>query len=511
MGAGQEDVKAAALLRDGADDSSDDSESCDAAVRLCSRDTAVSQTAGSVALAHLQGAGGLFSKRRIFCFLAFLGLSCLYAMRANLSEASEPMQKHFGWTNKEQGSVLSSFFWGYVVFQVPGSVLAERCGGKRVFGLGVLSTGVLTLLLPLCSSRLWLLCFVRALMGLSESVTYPALNTLFTKWVPSTERAQLVAFTCGGAYFGTAIALPVSGALIDIDHDASDVSTTWPLVFYVFGAVAVVWFAFWEWAISSTPAEHPSIDPSEREYIEATTREDADVVQEKVCVQKSKRPPWFGLLTHPAAWALYINHFANNFCVYTLMTYLPKYLDEELGFDIKSAGFVASLPYILQCAFSAGAGLTADRLVGVMSVRAVRLLMELICFFSAAALLVVAGYMSEHRTWAVVVVSGAMAMSGVCNAGFSANFMDVSPHWAGSMFGISNTIANVAGILAPMIAGDLLGDTHPVYLAPGDGLTPVAAPTSHWRHVFFVSAAVYVVAAFIWIVFMRAKPIPELN
>ena len=46
---------------------------------------------------------------------------------------------------------MGAFFWGYVLTQIPGGVLAERFGGKLVFGLGILVTSVFTILTPLAA------------------------------------------------------------------------------------------------------------------------------------------------------------------------------------------------------------------------------------------------------------------------------------------------------------------------------------------------------------------------
>eukprot|EP01062_Namystynia_karyoxenos_P015700 TRINITY_DN15715_c0_g1_i1.p1 TRINITY_DN15715_c0_g1~~TRINITY_DN15715_c0_g1_i1.p1 ORF type:complete len:555 (+),score=155.36 TRINITY_DN15715_c0_g1_i1:82-1665(+) len=481
--------------------------------------TVISNTdAGSVIYADLQSAGGLLKKRYIFAVMVFFGLASVYSMRINLSEAVEPMQDHFGWTNSQQGLVLSSFFWGYVVFQVPGGLLAARYGGKIVFGLGVLGTAILTFVLPFCAGHLGLLYALRALTGVCEAVTFPAVNHLYTQWVPCTERARVVGFTMAGTYFGAAVALPVSGALIGIHSDTSSgsgsgVSTTWPLVFYVFGVAGVAWFALWMWLVADSPEVHPTISDGERKYIRATSREDQDCVLGKVVVEKSERPPWRAFLTHPAALTLYLNHFASNYCVYTLMTYLPKYLDEELGYKIADAGFVASVPYVAQFLAATAGGQVADRLSRHLPLRWVRLIMELTGFIGAGGLLILTGYLSSHRDFAVLVVTGAIGFSGVVNGGgFGCNFIDISPHYAGQMYSISNTFGNVAGIIAPIIAGDLLGDAHAVLLAPGDdALTPAAPPASHWRQVFFVTAAIYAVAGLFWVFFMRAQPVPALN
>ena len=468
----------------------------------------------------LKDAGGPLKNRMMIAILLMTGIANVYMMRVNLSAAVVPMQKKYGWSNSTQGIVLSSFFWGYILFQIPGALLSAKYGGKQVFGLGVFGTAIMTLLLPLCADRLWLLLVVRAVMGFCESVTYPAMNALFTKWVPSTERSFIVSFCNAGAYFGTAIAFPVSGLLIDIHKDEHGVSTTWPWVFYLFGAVGVLWFFFWELLGASSPEESRWITEDEKVYIQATASQDADQQVTKSVVERSESPPWKGFLTSTAAWALYINHFSNNFCVYTLMTYLPKYMDEELDFSLKDAGGIAVIPYCLQFVLSLCSGWTADFLIATRySVRTTRLIIELVAFSVCIVTLCLTGWMT-NVVLAVTLVTTAIGFSGFTGGGFMSNYLDVSPHYAGHLFSVGNLIANFAGIIAPLLAGEILGNTksasgggvHAEFVgnatASGSGSY---APASRWRDVFYVNAGVYVVAAIVWILFMKGKPVPELN
>ena len=98
--------------------------------------------------------------------------------------------------------------------QVIGAIAAEKFGGKIILGGGIFVTSGLTLLLPFCAHSLPLLYAVRALMGLGESVTYPAANVLYTKWAPAPERTLIVTLGSAGAYLGTAFAFPIAGFLI---------------------------------------------------------------------------------------------------------------------------------------------------------------------------------------------------------------------------------------------------------------------------------------------------------
>jgi MFS family permease len=305
------------------------------------------------------------AKRTVFTALICFGFFNVYAMRVNLSEAVLPMQLQYGWSDAEEGYVLSSFFWGYLCGQVIGALLAQKYGGKIVLGCGIFVTSALTLIIPLVSHNIYLLYAVRAIMGLGESVTYPAANVLYTKWAPAKERTFIVTMGSAGAYLGTAFAFPIAGFLIGAGekkdahtnmptpsphlHPTTSPTTaptilmyseSWPMVFYVFGALGLVsrhasssmrlnppfsihttlalpwltvatlcpwilstsyirwipsqvWCMLWFWLASSSPAQHPTITDEEREYIEATVNEDADETCDKVTVTKSENPPIF--------------------------------------------------------------------------------------------------------------------------------------------------------------------------------------------------------------------------
>ena len=79
----------------------------------------------------------------------------------------------FAWDEYKQGIILGSFFWGYVLTQIPGGRLAELFGGRKLLGYGILSTSIFTLLTPFAARASdTLLIFCRVLMGLGEVLLY---------------------------------------------------------------------------------------------------------------------------------------------------------------------------------------------------------------------------------------------------------------------------------------------------------------------------------------------------
>ena len=83
--------------------------------------------------------------------------------------------------------------------QIPGGYLAEKYGGKWLFGIGIFLTAILTLLTPVAAyaGKEWFIV-VRVLEGFFEGVTFPALQSMMAKWLPAPERSQLAAWIFAG-------------------------------------------------------------------------------------------------------------------------------------------------------------------------------------------------------------------------------------------------------------------------------------------------------------------------
>ena len=102
--------------------------------------------------------------------------------------------------------------------QLPAGVFASRYGAKQVFGLGILFTGIFTLLSPPASylGVQWLIV-LRVLEGITEAVTHPAFNVLMGVWVPKLERSIFSAAATSGGNFGNVLMQPIAGYLSSLD------------------------------------------------------------------------------------------------------------------------------------------------------------------------------------------------------------------------------------------------------------------------------------------------------
>lgn len=79
------------------------------------------------------------------------------------------MDGEFAWPTDLQGYILSSFFYGYVLTQIPFGILAKRYGNIYFLGYGMLINSVFGLLVPIAAKQgIWWLVTVRFIQGLGE-------------------------------------------------------------------------------------------------------------------------------------------------------------------------------------------------------------------------------------------------------------------------------------------------------------------------------------------------------
>jgi len=142
--------------------------------------------------------------------------------------------------------------------------LAERIGGKIVFGGGVLVTAGLTLLTPVAARwSVYMLIGLRVLEGVALGFTVPSMHALLSRWIPPIERTRAVTFVDAGVPLGSVIGMLLSGVLCDYGFAGG-----WPSVFYVFGAAGCLWSFAWFLLCHNSPSTHPRISVAERQYIE---------------------------------------------------------------------------------------------------------------------------------------------------------------------------------------------------------------------------------------------------
>jgi len=369
--------------------------------------------------------------------------------------------------------------------------LAERIGGKIMFGGGVLVTAGLTLLTPISARwSVYMLIVLRVLEGVGQGVTNPSMYALLSRWIPPMERSRAVTFIHGGGQLGTVIGMPLSGVLCDHGFAGG-----WPSVFYVFGTAGCVWCLVWFVLCHDSPSSHPRISVAERHYIEKSLE----------YRETSAKPPtpWTKIATSPPVWACAIAQFADNWGYYTLLTCLPKYMRDVLQFDMTQNGILSALPYIALWLFITAGGQLADCLRSPRRLQTgtVRKLFCAVGLLIPGILLAAVGFLGRNRILIVFAVVLVVGSSGLSVSGFGVNHLDLAPAHAGTLLGLTSTLATTPGFLGPQVVG---------------ALTYRESNRAQWQKVFYIATAIYCFGAAVFVIFGSGKlqdwaVVPQIN
>ncbi len=406
--------------------------------------------------------------------LSILAMFICYMDRVNISIAIIPMSKELDWSADIQGTVLSSFFIGYLLTQIIGGRLADRFGGKLVLGIAVLIWSAFTFITPFAAlAGFGGLILARIGMGIGEGVALPAIYSLYGRWLPRGESARAIGATFSAIPLGIVFGLLVTPWIV--------INFGWQWAFYSFGLLGIIWFIVWQNVVTAYPDLHPHI--SEQEL--ALIRLDA------APLNATESPPWKILLTTPAVWAIIVAHFCANWGTYVLLAWMPSYVNKGLGIDFAEVGIYAMFPYLAAFLFFNIAGTIADRLnkSGWETIK-IRKSMQIIGFGGPALILMFVGYIQSAPA-AIALMTLANIFIAFSAGGFIVNHFDIAPRYAGVLMGLSNTAGTIPGIIGVYISGLILSWSN------------------SWTLVFQTAAVIYLFGLVFYLMFASGKRLFE--
>ncbi|XP_015597304.1 putative inorganic phosphate cotransporter [Cephus cinctus] len=426
--------------------------------------------------------------RHLQIFLMTTGFLCCYAMRITMSvaivamvdaESSNPDYEEYNWSMAVQSTILSSFFWGYVLTQIPGGMIAQRWGARNLYGYTVCFCAIFSLGIPLAAryGGWQLVCACRVAMGLCQGAVLPILHTLLAKWAPLDERGTLGSFVYSGGWIGNVSSLLSSSFLA-----ASPLG--WPSCFYFWGTLSFLWSIIWMTFGSESPAEDSRISDEEKEYIEVS-----------LGVTESTEPlktPWLAIARSPAVWAIAMAQCAQAWGFWTLVSEIPSYLNSVLEFDIKEVGLYSALSYFTAWILGFPVSFVSDYFIksNIISTTTSRKLCNTFGQWIPAIALIGLGFVrSDQQVLAVAILVVAVGTNIAIYCGHNVNHMDLSPNFAGTLMGCINAVANICGIVTPLIAGAIVTEKSNIL---------------QWRIVFTLSAGIYFLGNLGYLIFGSA-------
>jgi len=350
--------------------------------------------------------------------LLALAIFINYVDRGNLATAAPLIKSELKLTNTQFGILVSAFFWVYAPGQVLAAWMAQKINAYRTLTIGLALWSVATILSGFATGFVMLLA-LRVVLGLGESVGFPASSKLLAQQLPPHLLGFSNAMICAGLMLGPAAGTLFGGLLI--------AHAGWRVLFVAFGAASLLWLI--PWLIS-------------------TRRLSADAG-----ALASAEPSFGKLLARRELWGAAVGHFTANYPFYLVLSWLPLYLVKTYGYSLSQMAELGGVVYVASAVFALTAGYVADRLMARgYSSTVVR--KTIVCLGSIVTMICM---LACAFGGAKLALAG-LLLSSLGNGLTTFNLYAIAqtlagPKAAGKWMGLQNGLGNISGIVGPIFTG----------------------------------------------------------
>ncbi|XP_065173744.1 putative inorganic phosphate cotransporter [Atheta coriaria] len=353
------------------------------------------------------------------------------------------------WNEKEQNLNLASFYIGYFIMHVPAGILCDMYGARHILIWGLILSTICTGLIPPATmySPWWSVFILRVLLGFGQSVQYPCLSSLVGRWIPPSERATTSAIVFASNSIGYIVANLCSGMIIMYFEN-------WTIPFYLWTGMGVIFTILAFMYLFSDPRTHPYLHEVEKEYLKDTV-----IQTERMNI------PVKAMAKDICVYGLIIGQAGHDLIMFLLANNLPKYLNNVLGFNIKTNALFSFI-YLAQLIAAFAFGVLADHMINknanLCLVRKVYTNLSLV--LPGLAMLGV-GFVECNIPWVISLLIATMFFNGLYYCGLKVHVLDVSVNHAGLLMALINGTGSLSGFFSSFIIGIVAKDnTHEQWL-----------------------------------------------
>jgi len=248
--------------------------------------------------------------------LVSAAIAISYLDRQTLPVAVLAISRDIPLTNTQFSTLQSAFLLAYALMYAGGGKLVDSLGTRRGFmvimlfwSLACASHGLATGFAMLAASRF--------LLGMGEGGGFPAATRAVAEWFPTKERATAMGIINAGTAVGAVAAPPLIATIL--------VYSNWRWIFVITGGIGLLWTAWWRFFYTS-----PTVELASAPSPEVST--------------SAQHLPWSHLFRIRETWGLVTAKFLSDGAWFFYLFWLPKYLYDARGFDIKAVGTFAWMP-----------------------------------------------------------------------------------------------------------------------------------------------------------------------
>jgi sugar phosphate permease len=390
-----------------------------------------------------------------------------YLDRVSLANTAPLISKEYGFNKLTMGIIFSAFIWAYALFQVPGGWLGDRFGPRRVLSVIMAYRTIIAVL----TTRAWGLGSfwgIRFALGVGEAGAFPTATRAMQMWFPRDERGFVQGVSHAASRLGAAVGPPIAVAIM--------IHYGWRSVFYVIGALSLLWALLYLVLYRNMPEETSLVSRGELARIRGLN-EKGEIKQANL--KGRPKVPWSILLRHGNMWAVMCAYATYIYSLWFFLSWLPSYLVEYRHFTLIKMGFFASLPLMAGVVGDTFGGWLTDKLlIKTNNLKFSRRSVAITGMLGCGASMLVAALVQTPNT-AVYCLTSAMFFLEMTIGPAWAVPMDIGGEFSGTVSGMMNMGGQIVGALSPTVFGILVSN-------------------GSWVAPFVVSAGLLFVGAAIW-------------
>lgn len=299
--------------------------------------------------------------------LIFLATLINYIDRLTISVLAPVITRDLNLDRFQYGSIATWFLLAYTISQGLSGKLYDRIGTRRGFAVSITVWSLAAMAHSLARGLVGLSIF-RFILGLGEAGNWPGAAKTVAEWFPVRQRALGMAIFNSGAAIGSIVAPPLIVWL--------QLTFGWQTTFLVTGVLGFLWLGLWL-LFYERPEKHRWLTTEEYKLItddasllgdeetaEISSLSNSPVLPVSVSQRPSAAPRWRDLLRYRQVWGIVASRCLTDPIWWLYITWLPLYLSDVRGFDLKQIALFAWVPYVAADAGSLLGGWLSGFLIG---------------------------------------------------------------------------------------------------------------------------------------------------
>ena len=263
--------------------------------------------------------------------LVFAATTVNYLDRIVFSVLIPVIRQEMHISNQAYGYITGAFNIAYTAGFLLAGKLVDRFGTRLGYAVSIVLWSVAAALHAVARSALDL-GFWRAMLGFSESGNFPSAIKAVTEWFPKKDRALATGIFNSGTTVASIVGPPVFVWL--------NIRYGWRMSFIVTGAAGFLWVAVWMLTHRNPPAGASDEEPA------------------------TERLGWMDALRYRETWGFVLGKFLTDPVWWFYLFWLPPYLFDARGLDLKQIGWALPVIYTLAGSGSILGGWFSGFLIG---------------------------------------------------------------------------------------------------------------------------------------------------